>query len=169
MKRIEKTDRLFIIATVIFLIVYAVWRLGYTIPQGNGKIPVACWIVLTVVEFVGLFELAIFIFEYTKKVEVSLPKIKDSAFPEVDVFIFTINEPEELLARTIYACKRMNYPDRKKVHVYLCDDGARESMHELADRMEIHYLCRNVNTDAKAGNFNYALVKSKSPLIAILY
>ena len=167
MKRIEKTDRLFIIATVIFLVVYAVWRLGYTIPQGNGKIPVACWIVLTVVEFVGLFELAIFIFEYTKKVEVSLPKIKDSAFPEVDVFIFTINEPEELLARTIYACKRMNYPDRKKVHVYLCDDGARESMHELADRMEIHYLCRNVNTDAKAGNFNYALVKSKSPLIAI--
>ena len=165
MKQIEKTDRLFILATALFLTVYTVWRLGWTVPA--GKIPVICWIVLTVVEFVGLFELAVFLFEYMKRKEICLPAVDEADFPDVDVFIFTINEPEDLLARTIYACKKMKYPDREKVHVYLCDDGARESMHALADRMGIRYLCRNVNTDAKAGNFNYALIKSRSPLIAI--
>ena len=167
MKRIERKDRLCIIATAVFLFIYTVWRLGRTIPSGKGPVPVVCWIVLTVVEFVGLFELAVFIYEFVNKGEISLPSVDDAAFPDVDVFIFTINEPEELLAKTIYACKKMNYPDGGKVHVYLCDDGARETMHELSEKMGIHYLCRNVNTDAKAGNFNYALIKSRSPLIAI--
>ena len=167
MKRIEKKDLFLIIATIVFLISYSVWRLGFTIPSGKGPVPVVFWVVLTVVEFVGLLELMVFIFEYTKRDETPLPTVKEKEFPPVDVFIFTINEPEDLLAKTIYACKSMKYPEQKKVHVYLCDDGARESMHELADRMGINYLCRHVNTDAKAGNFNYALIKSKSPLIAI--
>ena len=146
MKRIERKDRLCIIATAVFLFIYTVWRLGWTIPSGKGPVPVVCWIVLTVVEFVGLFELAVFIYEFVNKGEISLPSVDDAAFPDVDVFIFTINEPEELLAKTIYACKKMNYPDGGKVHVYLCDDGARETMHELSEKMGIHYLCRNLCT-----------------------
>lgn len=167
MKRIGRIDRLCIISTVLFLIIYTIWRLGWTIPYHKGAVPVACWIILTAVEFVGLFELTVFIYEYVKQDEVSLPAIDDAAFPDVDVFVFTINEPEELLEKTIYACRKMNYPDRQKVHIYLCDDGARDSMRELADRTGIHYLRRNSSRDAKAGNFNYALIKSRSPLIAI--
>ena len=167
MKQINKTDRILIIATAVFMIAYTVWRLGWTMPSGKGMFPVVCWILLTVVEFVGLFELSVFIFEYTKKKEISLPEVDPKAFPDVDVFIFTINEPEELLAKTIYACKKMNYPDPMKVHVYLCDDGARPPMRELAKKMGARYLSRDVNTDAKAGNFNHALIKSRSPLIAI--
>ena len=166
MKQIEQKNRL-IIVTTVFLIIYAVWRIFWTIPYDKGFIPVAFWIILTIVEFVGLFELAVFIYEYVKKEEVSLPNIDDTAFPDVDVFIFTINEPEDLLAKTIYACQKMKYSDPGKVHIYMCDDGARASMRELAEQMGIHYLCRNVNTDAKAGNFNYALIKTRSPLIAI--
>ena len=128
MKRIEPKDRVCILATAVFLIIYTVWRLGWTIPIARGIVPTVCWIILTVVEFVGLFELAVFLFEYIKKDEISLPTVDEAAFPDVDVFSFTINEPEELMAKTIYACKRMSYPDPGKVHIYLCDDGARESM-----------------------------------------
>lgn len=167
MKQIDLKNKLCIIATAVFLIIYTVWRLGWTIPAGNGKLPVICWVILTIVEFMGLFELAVFIFEFIKKKEITLPDVSEDTFPDVDVFIFTINESEELLAKTIYACKKMKYPDSSRIHVYLCDDGARESMRELSDQMGIHYLCRNVNTDAKAGNFNFALIKSRSPLIAI--
>ena len=146
---------------------YSVWRLGWTVPSDKGTVPVIFWVVLTVVEFVGLFELAVFILEFVKRREIRLPEVKEEDFPDVDVFVFTINEPEELLARTVYACRKMKYPDGNKVHVYLCDDGARPSVRALAERMGVNYLCRNNNIDAKAGNFNYALVKSHSPLIAI--
>ena len=167
MKQKERKNQLLIVATAVFLIIYAVWRLGFTIPLDKGPVPVACWIILTVVEFVGLFELTVFIYEFVKKEEVSLPTVDKAAYPDVDVFIFTINEPEDLLAKTIFACKKMKYPDSDKVHIYLCDDGARVPMHALSDKMGINYLCRNDNADAKAGNFNYALIKTRSPLIAI--
>ncbi len=157
-----------IIATVFFLLIYTVWRLGWTIPASDkGPLPVICWVILTVVEFVGLLELAVFIYEYTKKTEIRMPKTGKGSFPDVDVFIFTINEPEELLAKTVFACRKMNYPDRNRIHVYLCDDGGRESMRRLAEAMKINYLARKDHSDAKAGNFNHALIKSRSPLIAI--
>lgn len=167
MKRIDRKNQICILATAVCLLIYTVWRLGWTIPADKGTVPVVCWIILTVVEFVGLFELAVFIYEFVHKEDIRLPSVREADFPDVDVFIFTINEPEELLEKTIYACRKMKYPDPKKIHVYVCDDGARDSMHQLADRMGVNYLCRNVNTDAKAGNFNYALIKSRSPLIAI--
>ena len=167
MNKTVKTDRFLIILTALLMAVYLVWRLGFTIPAGKETFPVVCWVILTVVEFVGLLELIVFLYEYAKKKDVTLPTVRPAAFPDVDIFIFTINEPEDLLARTIYACRKMRYPDPRKVHIYLCDDGARASMRALAEEMEIHYLAREVNTDAKAGNFNYALIKSRSPLIAI--
>lgn len=163
----KQKNRLLIFVTAVFLLIYSVWRLGWTIPTGRGIVPVVCWVILTIVEFVGFFELALFINGYIKKEDIVLPKVDDKDLPDVDVFIFTINESEGLLSKTIYACKKMKYPDLQKVHIYLCDDGARESMRELSNKMGINYLCRNDNTDAKAGNFNYAMIKSKSPLIAI--
>ena len=162
----EQKNRLLIRVTILFLLIYAVWRLGFTIPVGT--VPLICWIVLTAVETIGLLELAVFIYEYTKRVEIRLPNLtKPTHYPDVDVFVFTINEPEELLAKTLFACKKMRYPDPGRVHVYLCDDGGRDSMRELAEKMGVSYLAREDHSDAKAGNFNHAFVKSRSPLIAI--
>ena len=161
----DKKNWLLIIATAVCLLIYAVWRLGFTLPADT--VPRVCWIILTVVEFVGLFELAVFIYEYTKKRSVRLPEASKAAFPDVDVFVFTINEPEDLLQKTLFACKKMRYPDPQKIHVYLCDDGGRESMRLLSEKMGVNYLAREDHADAKAGNFNYALIKSRSPLIAI--
>lgn len=167
MKHLEPKNRLCLLATIVFLAIYSVWRLGWTIPLGRGNLPVICWIILTVVEFIGLFELAVFLYEFTKKETRLLPKADPASYPDVDVFIFTINEPEDLLAKTIYACKKMKYPESGKVHIHLCDDGERATMQKLADQMGIRYLSRTEHVDAKAGNFNYAMVKTKSPLIAI--
>lgn len=60
----------------------------------------------------------------------------------------------------------MKYPDKSKVHIYLCDDGAREEIRFLAEEMGIHYLARPDKKHAKAGNYNYALSHSSSPLVA---
>lgn len=59
----------------------------------------------------------------------------------------------------------MKYPDFKKVHIYLCDDGNREEMSQLAKRMNIHYLNREDHEGAKVGNLNNALKHSSSPYV----
>ena len=59
----------------------------------------------------------------------------------------------------------MDYPEKGKVHIYLCDDGGRVQVRELAGRMGIRYLARGSREHAKAGNLNYALSNSSSPLI----
>jgi long-chain acyl-CoA synthetase len=48
----------------------------------------------------------------------ALPKIKEEDYPDVDVFVATINENEKVLTTTIEACKNMKYPDKKKVNIY---------------------------------------------------
>lgn len=65
-------------------------------------------------------------------------------------------------------CKYLEYPDKNKVHIYLCDDGKRKEIRELAHEMGVNYLDRKDNKGAKAGNLNNALKNSNSPLIVTL-
>lgn len=105
------------------------------------------------------------ILRFSKK-SLEVPKIKENEYPEVDVFIATINESEELLSRTIEGCLNMKYPDKGKVHIYLCDDGNRLNIKTLARKYNINYITRKDNKGAKAGNYNNALKHSRSSLIA---
>ena len=59
----------------------------------------------------------------------------------------------------------MKYPDKGKVHIYLCDDGHREEMKALAMRLGVNYLDREDHAGAKAGNLNNALAHSNSPYV----
>ena len=59
----------------------------------------------------------------------------------------------------------MEYP--KKVHIYLCDDGERGELEDLAKEFGAHYLARKRHDFAKAGNYNYALKQSSSPFVAV--
>ncbi len=165
MKQNERRYRVIVVLTAVFLAVYAVWRLGFTVPAGT--VPLICWIILTAVEALGIFELAVFVFEFVKRRSVPLPDADERDFPDVDVFIFTINESEDLLEKTVYACTHMRYPDPSKVHVWLCDDGTRDSVRALAERLGAGWLTREDHSDAKAGNFNHAFVRTVSPYIAI--
>ena len=81
----------------------------------------------------------------------------------VDVFIPTYNEPVEMLRRTVLAARDMKHPHQ----TWLLDDGRRPEMAALAAELGVHYLARPDNAHAKAGNLNYALVRSQGDVIAI--
>ncbi len=55
-------------------------------------------------------------------------------YPDVDILIATHNEETELLYKTVNGCRHMDYPDKSKVHIYICDDGNRPEMAELSKK-----------------------------------
>jgi cellulose synthase (UDP-forming) len=97
------------------------------------------------------------------------------AWPTVDVLVPTYNEPVEMVAVTLTACAQLDYP-REKLNIFVLDDGgttekltdpdpsraaaARRRAAQLRDaaaRLGVHYLTRERNVHAKAGNINAAL------------
>ncbi len=95
-----------------------------------------------------------------------MPVIPEYEYPDIDVFIATHNEPCDVLYKTASACTYMDYPDKSKVHIYLCDDTCRQEVFDLANELKIGYLSIEDNKYAKSGNLNNALAKTSSPLIA---
>jgi cellulose synthase (UDP-forming) len=81
----------------------------------------------------------------------------------VDVFIPTINEPETIVRQTLLAALHMDYPHE----TWLLDDGNRPEMARLAHEVGAHYLGRDNNKHAKAGNLNHALAHNRGEFIAI--
>jgi cellulose synthase (UDP-forming) len=98
-----------------------------------------------------------------------------SLWPTVDVLIPTYNEPVEMVALTLTACTQLNYA-KGRLNVFVLDDGgttqklddpdparaeaARRRSRELkaaAASLGVHYLTRERNIHAKAGNINAAL------------
>jgi cellulose synthase (UDP-forming) len=153
------------ILTILTTILYMGWRIFFTIPFEEGTVALVLGLGLIIVEFIGMFEA----FEhYYNMADVFLPKKQNPPsewYPHVDVFIATYNEPPELLQKTINGCLGMDYPDKQKVHIYVCDDNRREHIKELADQMGVNYIKRADNKHAKAGNYNHAMSVTTSPLI----
>lgn len=82
----------------------------------------------------------------------------------LDVFVPTVNEPLYILEKTLAAAAAIDYP---QIHLYLLDDGARDSVKKLADKYGFTYLSR---PDAKTRryksvNLNYGLAHSNSPYV----
>lgn len=144
------------------------WRVFFTIPFEEGTVALVLGLGLLIVEFIGMFEA----FEhYYNMADVFLPQKQNPPnewYPHVDVFIATYNEQPELLQKTINGCLGMDYPDKQKVHIYVCDDNRRENIQELAKQMGVNYIKRADNQHAKAGNFNHAMSVTSSPLIVTL-
>ena len=156
---------IFLMASTFCTIIYLCWRATCSIPFAYGNIAVIGSIVLLAVEILGFIETLIHYSNMLGYREHPLPKIADKDFPDVDVFISTYNEPPELLRKTIIGCKHMEYPDKSKVHIYLCDDNRRSEMRKLAEELGIEYFDRPDNKGAKAGNLNAARKRTKSPYI----
>lgn len=150
---------------MICTVLYLAWRVFFTIPFGYGIVSIAAGIALLIVEVLGMVEAFIHYANMYSVKGYPLPKIPEEMFPEVDVFIATYSEECELLYKTINGCKHMKYPDKSKVHIYLCDDNRRPQMRRLAKSMGVNYLDRPDNKGAKAGNLNNALAHSTSPYI----
>lgn len=160
--------RIWFLINMFFSVMYLLWRIFFTIPFEYGIVSIVAGIALLVVEVLGMVEALI---HYANMAEVKgypLPEISADQFPDVDVFIATYSEECSLLYKTINGCKYMDYPDKNKVHIYLCDDNRRPEMRALAEKMGVHYLDRPDNEGAKAGNLNNALAHSSSPYVVTL-
>ncbi len=157
--------KLFVALDIILTTVYLVWRAFYSLPIGYGVLAIICNILLLIVEILGFFERMTLNLGLTKYREYETPEVDDKDMPDVDIFIATYNEPVELLRKTVNGCLHMNYPDKSKVHIYICDDNRRAKMREMAEEMGVGYFDRPDNKGAKAGNLNNALSKTTSPYI----
>ena len=153
----KESNKIWIIITLIFTFSYMLWRMFFTMPVNKVISSIIFWALLLIVELFGLVEMVVHFYNMYDYggYHVQKKKMKRQEFPHVDVFIPSLDEPGELLEKTIAACKAMEYPDNRKIHIYLCDDGEREEMAALAKRMKVNYLARTEHSDAKAGNLNF--------------
>ena len=166
---IERTrslkNRLWFLLYVFFNCVYLIWRLFFTLPLEYGIVSMVAGVALLVVEFLGMLEALVHYFNMHNLQILPVPQVPVELYPDVDVFIATYNEPCDILFKTVNGCLHMDYPDKSKVHIYLCDDGRRPEVRQLAAKMGVEYLDREDNANAKAGNLNNALKQTHSPLI----
>lgn len=164
----EKRQHALFIVTIILMSIYLLWRLIFTLPLEEGLLNAIFGILLYLAEALTVLTTFELFFQKMQKKRSTLdfPTIAEEDYPDVDVFIATHNEPVDLLYKTVNACTFMDYPDKRKVHIYLCDDGNRPEVEELATQFGIGYLGFPNNKEAKSGNYNNALSKTSSPLIA---
>ena len=152
----------------VMLVGYIFWRTFFTLPKPSeyGWLATCAGVLLLLAEGRSVFEALLSYIDLNREFQPEMPEIPEDMYPDVDVFIATHNEEEDLLFKTANACRRMKYPDREKVHVWICDDTNRPAIRKLADRLGVGYIGLSGNKDAKAGNLNNALGRTCAPLIA---
>ena len=157
-----------LIISIYVTLIYLGWRIVYSIPFESGPVAVVANIILLFVEVFGFIESLVLYRNLLGLRNHPLPEIPDDAWPAVDIFIATYNEPADLLQKTINGCKHLKYPDLSKVHVWVCDDNRRPEMRALAEEMGVGYFDRPDNEGAKAGNLNHAMGLTSAPYIVTL-
>lgn len=153
------------LVNMFFTIMYLVWRVFFTIPFEYGVVSIVAGFALLIVEVLGMVEAFVHYANMYSVKGYELPVVPLELYPEVDVFIATYSEEADLLYKTVNGCKYMEYPDKSKVHIYLCDDNRRPEIRALAEKLGVNYLDREDNKGAKAGNLNNALAHSSSPYV----
>ena len=160
---------IFYTLTIISTLIYIIYRIFFTLPTSLGTVALVASILVLLIE---IWEFADFFIYYLNILTVNKksPKIPDIStladYPDIDVLIATFNENESILENTINCCKNMIYPDKSKLHIYLCDDGNRTSVKKLCEKLNVNYISRLTNKNAKAGNYNHALSLIHSPFVA---
>ncbi|MBE5959959.1 MAG: glycosyltransferase [Lachnospiraceae bacterium] len=161
----RRKAKILVFATIMTTLVYIVWRIFYTLPWSYGRVSICFGLFLLFAEVMGMAEQMFHFYSMSDIKKAEKPSADPKDYPTVDVFIATYNEPAELLYKTVNGCVNMDYPDKDKVRIYLCDDGGREEIKQLADHFKIGYFARTDHEGAKAGNLNYALQHSNGDLV----
>lgn len=181
----------FIFSLVFIMLRYFWWRTFNTI-NTDTPLNVLFSISLYFAEFYSITIALLGIFFSLKPITRKPIYVERKKLPTVDIFIPTYNEPPEIPEITALAALNMDYPT-DKFNVYILDDGGtnqklndpdpekrkffRERAKELKKFVKklkekgyknIHYLTRERNVHAKAGNINEALKKTNGDLILIL-
>ncbi|HZH10755.1 MAG TPA: UDP-forming cellulose synthase catalytic subunit [Microvirga sp.] len=165
---------------------YVFWRTTSTIPPITEVANFIPAILLYVAEMYSVMMLFLSLFVVSSPLPSrKSPRVDPVNLPTVDVFVPSYNEETSLLATTLAAAKAMNYP-ADKFTVWLLDDGGtdekcnspnpqtaeaararRAELQKLCAALDVRYLTRARNLNAKAGNLNNGLDHSTGDLIAV--
>jgi len=166
-KKFHKGKKVIILIYVISNFLYLLWRGLFTIPE-SGLLSIALGLILFGSEIVGYLQSLVFYSIVWKPMN---RRVITTEFmekkPTVDIFIATYNEPLNVLRKVVASCTYLKYP-KELVQIYICDDGKREEIKELAKEFQVHYLTRTDNVHAKAGNLNHALTQSNGEIVVTL-
>ncbi len=156
--------RTIVLATAVLGVNYVAWRWLFSVNWSYWWIAVP----LVLAETFSLIDSMLFGFGLLRLRERGQPPETPEGLT-VDVFITTYNEPLELVERTAVAANAITYPHR----TWILDDGNREEMRALADRLDMGWITRSADwtghsRHAKAGNLNNALLATEGEFLLIL-
>jgi cellulose synthase (UDP-forming) len=152
----RKYLKYFIGLAILIQILYIIWRLLFTIPT-NSWIGIVFGILLFLAEVFALIQSTTHRLMFLKDYEPPSSDLTQFAkLPTVDILIATYNEPVDVLRTTVAAAVSQDYP-RDKFTVYVCDDGSREEVQQLAHEYDAVWVTRKEHIHAKAGNLNHCL------------
>jgi cellulose synthase (UDP-forming) len=152
--------------TVLTSVRHLLWR-GTETLDFSTPVSICITVVLYGAELIAFFAMVIGYFQIWEQKEnpsIDISDISDESLPSVDVMICTYNEPVSVLYRSVVGSMSMDYPN---MTVYLCDDGNRTEMRDLAYRLGVKYIGREKNTHAKAGNLNNAMKFSTGEFVLV--
>ena len=164
-KHVSKKHKVLMYVTTISVFAYVFWRVGFTIPFQYGVLSIIMGLGLLFAELCSFTVTLNNFREATHYLDPELPVIPESWYPDVDIYVTTHNETPELLYKSLNACTFMEYPDKSKVHIWLCDDRNRPEMKALAEEFGVGYFGMEGNRHAKAGNMNNAYWQTSAPLV----
>lgn len=164
----KQPKNIFLAGVIITSLIYIGWRIFFTIPFRFGLLSTIFGIALVTAEAIAVLEAFSHYWNMRASQVPEKPEIPDEMYPHVDILVATHSEEVSLLYKTLNGCIHLKYPDKSKVHIYLCDDTNRPEMRQLAEQMGVGYFGLSDNTHAKAGNLNHALSKTDSPLVVTL-
>ncbi|MDH5507581.1 MAG: glycosyltransferase [Anaerolineae bacterium] len=143
----------------IYMLYYLWWRFTHTLNPGA----LGFSMILLGAEAFGVFSYLLFAW-MTKDISSPFQHKKPKSNISVDIFVPTYNEGIEIIEATLVGCNMIDYPH--KTHVL--DDGKREEVRQLTEKMGCHYITRDTNEHAKAGNINHALTQTDGEFIVVL-
>lgn len=182
---------MFMVLAGMIALRYIWWRTFHTLPvDGDGlSLFVSILLYLAELQATVIYFMGMFVYVFPKKRDPSpLAEvgITDNEVPSVDVFVPSFNEPTALIRTTLLAASNLDYP-KDKLNIYLLDDGGtkqkreqddaelaalaearHQELKQLCSDIGVHYLTREDNKFAKAGNINAAMKQTSGDLILIL-
>jgi len=166
---------------------YFFWRTFSTLGYYDIASYIGTWL-LYLAELFGIVLYFLGLFVNIRPAKRAVARLPDDPreFPTVDVLVPSYNEATEMLEVTLSAAVQIRYP-REKLRIYLLDDGGtvqkrndpsaeeaaaallrHQTLRALCERLGVHYLTREKNDHAKAGNINEALKSVHGELILML-
>ena len=145
--------------TIVFAWRYMAWRISETIPPIGFDVDAIFGWLFAMLEAGTLLSSTFAFFILSRSKNRSPEADRQTAWwrpgppPTVDILIATYNEEQGILERTIVGALAVKHP---RTRIWVLDDGRREWLRDLCERLGVHHLTRPDNAHAKAGNINAA-------------